>query len=315
MAEATEENFWIRSKGADMPVMVRGNRASGIYIIVNPGWPGIGLIYSVNEAFQELEKEYTLVYWNYRGAGTSTGNPGRENYRMDQFTEDTDLLVDTVRKLYGDPHIFMMGHSFGGEVSGNYLLSPERQAKIKAFIGVEPVLDSRPLDRKLLDDIIAYAETRLDDSYWKDAYDFCIGKKEITPKDSIIFDYAEKARIINFVGSTTSWYPELLRKSFTERYGNTSMIVTQFGMYNSFFTSDSYIDNLDSITLPTYLICGDYSKGGFGQEHMELLAGRLGTPAAEKELLYMENSGHLPFLSEPQLFATAVSSYIKGIMR
>jgi len=314
-APAAEEHFWLRSKGADMPVLVRGNRDSGIFIIVNPGWPGTGLIYSVDESFQSLERDFTMVYWNFRGAGASKGNPGLENYRMDQFTEDTDLLVDTVCRLYGNPDIFMMGHSFGGEVSGNYLLSPERQAKIKAFIGVEPVLDNRLLDRKLLSDITAYAEVRQEDPYWREVYQWCRTKEVIKPSDyGTLFNYAEEAGIINETGDYTTWYPKLLKESFAQEYGNTSLLMTQFGVYNRFFTPDNYIESLDRIKLPVLLICGAYNKGGFGIDIMQEIASRLGTSPGEKRVLEMESSGHLPFLTEPERFSREIRSYIRSVL-
>jgi len=299
-----------------MPVMVRGNKASGVFIIVNPGWPGVGLIYSVNEAFQELEKNYALVYWNYRGAGASKGNPGLENYSMTQFTDDTDLLVDTLNKLYGNPDLFMMGHSFGGEISGNYLLRPDRHAKIRSYIGVDPAMDVRLLYRKMLDAVIAYAETRRSEPYWDEAYLWCRGVEDLTNFNrDILQEYSVKSGIIKYVGDHTSWYPQIFAKSFSEAYGNTSLLMTQFWAYDSFYDPRAHVEGLEAISLPVLIICGKFENGGYSRDVMDEIALRLSTPEADKKVIQFENSGHLPFLSEPALFYETVHNHIQKVMR
>lgn len=81
--------------------MVRGNLASGVFIIFNHGGPGSSAIFQASEDFfAELERDYALVFWDQRASGLSQGNAQPESLTLDDFLEDTDLLVDVVHERY-----------------------------------------------------------------------------------------------------------------------------------------------------------------------------------------------------------------------
>ena len=79
-----ENYFWIDRNNASMPVWVRGNIDSGVFIIFNHGGPGsCGTLESIIEVapgngqldhpspLKVLEDEYAMVYWDQRHSGMS----------------------------------------------------------------------------------------------------------------------------------------------------------------------------------------------------------------------------------------------------
>jgi hypothetical protein len=62
------------------------------------------------------------------------------SFSVNSFAEviaGLDSLVDDVRAEFGVEQVYLVGHSLGTFVSGQYLADPERQAKIGKYIGVD----------------------------------------------------------------------------------------------------------------------------------------------------------------------------------
>src|SRR6516225_6125462 len=94
--------FFVRSDGADLPVWVRGNTASGVFLMLLPGGPGTSGIwlYPKSEGFQALERDYAVVYHDQRASGSSQGDVPAWSVNLDQFVVDTDRIVEVVRARY-----------------------------------------------------------------------------------------------------------------------------------------------------------------------------------------------------------------------
>lgn len=62
----------------------------------------------------ELEKYFTVCYWEQRGAGmTFSSDTDPATMITEQFVEDTRQMTDSLRKWYGTEKIYLMGHSWG----------------------------------------------------------------------------------------------------------------------------------------------------------------------------------------------------------
>lgn len=110
-----------------MPVSVRGNKSSGIFIVFLHGGPGGTALQKIGlPAFDALEESYATVFWDQRGSGSSQGNSSDKLLTLGQFVEDLDKLIDLISYKYDHPKIFLMGHSWGGCLGTAYLLDPVR---------------------------------------------------------------------------------------------------------------------------------------------------------------------------------------------
>ncbi|MCB0662793.1 MAG: alpha/beta hydrolase, partial [Saprospiraceae bacterium] len=134
------ERFYLKNGDAVLPVVVKGNNASNVMIVVLHGGPGDSAIRSYGDPgfFDNLENNYQLVYWDQRCAGLSQGTCDPATLNFDLYREDLEKLVDLLVLNYGaDKSIFLMGHSWGGTLGLLYLLEENNQDRIKGFICVD----------------------------------------------------------------------------------------------------------------------------------------------------------------------------------
>ena len=123
-----------RLGGLDQWVMIRGESVANPPLIVlhgGPGWSETGFLRYFNAP---LEKDFTVVYWDQRGAGRSF-DPSipRSSMTVDQFICDLDQLVDAVCERLGKTKVLIFGHSWGSVLG---VLYAERfPEKVAAYVG------------------------------------------------------------------------------------------------------------------------------------------------------------------------------------
>jgi len=312
-----EEHFWLRSKGADMPVMVRGNKASGIYIILSPGWPGLGLIYSIEESFLALEKDFALVYWNYRGSGSSRGSLPQGEITMEEIIQDLGILKDVITEKYQSPDIYLLAHSFGGTVAGNYLAASEFNHGIRGLISLDSSLDRLQFMKHVRDLVVGLAEQSSDQKFKEEVLALY---KTDPDNHSAFFPYARERRILDPLLDKTRFFGNILGQSFVQSFGNTEIITTQFGAFDKLYVTDDfpetidediYVKDLEKITIPVILLHGMLKHEGLGQENAAHVLALLGTSATQKKYIMFEKSGHFLYVTEPEKFSKSVKSFIR----
>jgi len=133
-----DDFYYLRYENADMPVVVRGNIESGVFIIYMHGGPG-GSTYPERgyEMLAATEEQFAMVYYDQRGSGNSQGKASEEQLNIDQFIEDLEVLIAQVRDKYSPQHIFLMGHSWGGTLGTAFLLREGNQDKVDGWIEVD----------------------------------------------------------------------------------------------------------------------------------------------------------------------------------
>lgn len=87
-----------------------------------------------------LEANFTLVYWDQRGAGKSFSRKiPKSSMSVAQFIADLDELVDRVRERLGHDKVAVFGHSWGSVLGVLYAARfPE---KVSAYVGCEQIGD------------------------------------------------------------------------------------------------------------------------------------------------------------------------------
>ena len=83
-----------------MPVIIKGNIDSKVFVVFVHGGPGGNAsLSSFLPVSKKLEKNYAFAYWDQRGSGLSQGNPDASTFTVDQFVEDLDLAHVGARVL------------------------------------------------------------------------------------------------------------------------------------------------------------------------------------------------------------------------
>lgn len=80
------------------------------------------------------EKGFSVFLFDLRGHGRSEGVRGDAN-SLEDFLQDLDFFLDGLKP---NGPLFLIGHSFGGQLAINYLSIPERAARFKGALLSSP---------------------------------------------------------------------------------------------------------------------------------------------------------------------------------
>ena len=114
--------YHLDNDGAKMPLWVTGNLESDVILVTVHGGPGdTGMDFHISTGFKSLEKDYGIAYWDQRFSGIAQGDPNVSTLNADQFIEDTEKMVELIKYHYPGKKLFLLGHSWGGQLTAGYL--------------------------------------------------------------------------------------------------------------------------------------------------------------------------------------------------
>jgi pimeloyl-ACP methyl ester carboxylesterase len=123
-----------RLGGVDQWVMIRGESLTNPPLIHLHGGPGFSETRLFRHFNASLERSFTVVYWDQRGAGKSFArNIERSSMTVEQFIADLDELVDAVRIRVGMDKVAIFGHSWGSVLG--VLYAARFPQKVAAYVG------------------------------------------------------------------------------------------------------------------------------------------------------------------------------------
>jgi dienelactone hydrolase len=123
-----------RLGGVDQWVMIRGESLTNPPLIHLHGGPGFSETRPFRHFNASLERSFTVVYWDQRGAGKSFArNIERSSMTVEQFIADLDELVDAVRIRVGMDKVAIFGHSWGSVLG--VLYAARFPQKVAAYVG------------------------------------------------------------------------------------------------------------------------------------------------------------------------------------
>ena len=312
--------FFLINKEAKMPVVVRGNKGSGIFIVFVHGGPGGTALQKVGlPAFNDLENSYATVFWDQRASGSSQGNSRDEQLTLPQFVEDLDKLVDLISYKYGHPEIFLMGHSWGGCLGTAYLADAGRQTKIKGWIEVDGAHNNPKGDSLSLDWVKGYAQQQLNANVETDFWNYVLGWYTKNPNftSDQLEHYAFVEKSYGYIHDPTVTRTPATFPGYTMDYmfnspADVTMALTNYNhVINTFVISDIDLTiQMKNITLPSLIIWGQFD-GIIPVSMAKHGLNSLGTPGPQKSLTLLPNSGHVGFYEEPELFAAAIRQFVE----
>src|ERR1700688_505297 len=125
---------YLRLGGLDQWVMIRGENAANPPLILLHGGPGFTEMRLFRHFNAALDKCFTVVNWDQRGAGKSFDrNIPRSSMTVEQSIADLDELVNTVRKRLGKSKVTIFGHSWGSALG--VLYAARFPDKVAAYVG------------------------------------------------------------------------------------------------------------------------------------------------------------------------------------
>jgi pimeloyl-ACP methyl ester carboxylesterase len=245
------------------------------------GGPGGSVMGSYHKWSNKLKDHFVVVQWDQRETGkTLELNASPTPLTVAQFQQDAHELVDTLRSMFNQKKIYIVGHSWG-TVLGFYLAKnfPE---KLHAYVAVGPMINQLESERIVLKLMIEKAKT---------------GKKHELLKDletiRIPFEngeqlYFHRKYLFEYMGSKRP-----LEKSYVLSWSKTWLTV-----YND-ASKENLFETLPRLNCPVYFFAGrkDYqTNSSITQAYYTKVS------ASEKKLVWFEKSAHGIPTSEPDKF-------------
>lgn len=305
--------FYLENAGAVMPVWVRGNTASNIFVIFLHGGPGYtSMDVATSSAFKNLHKEYAFVYYDQRGSGAAQGNVKSESITVEQFTEDLVKLVHLIRYKYDNPTLFLMGHSWGGSLGTAFLLEPENQQYISGWIEingghnlVDGLLHSEEWVIKKANEKI---DSNIDSTYWRNEINWYAKTVSLFKYPNPLKRHMENIQKLNGYYLNSSNEPEI--KNFTSPISPIGFLInSNIVLRNLDLETFNLSPAMHKIKTPSLVLWGKHD--GILPVIMAYDAfDNLGTDNTDKYLHIFEYSAHNPMFEEPEIFVENVKEFI-----
>ena len=269
-----------------------------VLVVQPPGW-GIGVeVYE--QTFKPLESEFTIVYYDTRGTGKSGAPANADNINVGTIVEDLEAL----RVHLGLDSFALIGHSHGGLIALNYAL------KYQQYLSHLLLLDAQLVGQLEHGQNTQQEEQRVFSELVKDAT-FAEALKFFQSSGSFGALFQMKsdaefsaflARIMPLYLKNSQYAPNLQEYVKTHKLPLAALIATA--------SSDEHFPvtvTLNTIKIPTLILNGMYdifcsaSRARAMHEHIK-----------GSKLVVFENSGHFPWVEEPEYFFSTVTNFLKS---
>lgn len=304
--------------GARQVVNVRGaDRANPILVFIHggPGAPEMPVAW----AFQRPWEDYfTVVQWDQRGAGKSypLDDPKKIAPTMNvaRYRDDTIELIELLRHKYGKQKVFLLGHSWGSIVGLS--VASKRPDLLYAYIGVGQVIDFRENER--LGFAYTLACARADHN--------TRAVRELESIEPYPGSGAFSVAKVNIERTWSVYYGELAAgRNNADFYFHAPRLAPQYTAADrkalddgSAFTIETMFPTLSDITfekvheldVPIIMLLGRHdhtTPTSIAVAWMQALA------APKKQIVWFENSAHLPFIEEPGRFFAALLQDVRPL--
>ncbi len=272
---------------------IRGHDRNNPILLFLHGGPGMPAMFLAHAFQRELERDFTVVHWDRRGAGKSfeAAEP-LERLTVSQTLDDTFELTEILRKRFGQNRIFLVGHSWGSYLG--LLAIREHPEYYAAYIGMGQVAGSK-------------ADVRLQRLEYLTRDASLTGDTDILKRlasggepteDDLFRHRAELYR-------AQSFWPILRTGLFAPEYTlwdalNVKKGADLVGREMKYDVLPKPLDGeIPAFQVPVFFFLGrhDYNTpSSIAANYLE----RLSTPL--KDLVWFEQSAHFPFFEEPVRF-------------
>jgi pimeloyl-ACP methyl ester carboxylesterase len=320
ISENASEVFYVENAGASMRVLVKGNTASNIYILVIHGGPGASsYFYDTNYISQNIGDKFAMVYWDQRNAGASQGTDNGTYLHLDQMVEDLKKVIEVIKYRYGAGiSLYLLGHSFGGLIAADFITRPGNQDMIKGLINVDgshnyPLNDTLTRQALLSE---AHYQTSLGKNAdkWQPIIDYCNShpgnfsleeSQQLETYATEAENYIDSIKHINIVS-------QVLEYSLADKYPLTAILSNLLYSEDSGFNKElavtQFSSSLNVVTIPVLVLWGKYDFTcplALGEDFYNRINSTV------KSMVISPYSGHNMILQDEKFFCDEVDAFIQ----
>ncbi|MEM6926676.1 MAG: alpha/beta hydrolase [Myxococcota bacterium] len=306
--------------GVVLPVMVRGELdARGTLVVYEAGGPfGGGVeerLVDYQRFSETLEPHVAIAYYDRRGYGNANGRYRPEDITVDGLMSDLDDVLAVVRERYDPDSLVLMGHSFGGFATANYLVT-HPEAEIDAWVSSAGAVLTGG-DAAYVPYRFAFAcrvaADRLDteDPLWAEIDAWCATDPQVDPED---WEQAERRTLSGYLdaiyeraGDPPLRFGRLVGAVFGSSYNVTDVLLTANRISGPISDETRELDllsELDAVDVPTLLVTGELDDIVPTEVAVDVAA-----VLPDANLVEVEAGAHYPTWPDPQPFADAVLNF------
>lgn len=299
--------FKMPVSGVDQWLLIRGANPNNPVLLFLHGGPGAAEMPLLRYYNYPLEKYFTIVMWDQRGAGKSNRRKiPDESINMPQLLDDTHEIVQYLKQRFHQPKIFLAGHLLGTVLGMQAIMShPE---DFYAYVGIGQVVDMRrniessyqlctdlaeKVGRKR--DVRIFSGMQINGKY-AGGSDL---EKAIYMRDWIARNgriYYKRSNINNLVGLVlqSTEYNLLDKIKYMNGVNQSRKLLWTPELFEVNFFRDAPV-----LKVPVYFVSGKYdyiTSDELTREYFSFLQ------APEKQLIEFEYSAHCAIFEEPVKF-------------
>ena len=280
-----DTSFFVNSDGARLFVRSVG---SGTPMVIIHGGPGMSQDYLAPQLIDLLAKEYTLIFYDQRASGRSSGVEDTTRLTMSQFVMD----LENLRKSLKLDRMNLLGHSFGGLLSMYYAVNhPEAVGKIL-------LLDTSPASWELN---FPYFLRTISQRQTEANLREMASLKEAAATDPATMDRYLKVFFRTFFYNPH--FSDSLQLGINDQWLVNNK-VTGERIWKDLGHYDIH-DRLAGITAPVLIVHGDASV--ISVDGAKAIADRI----PQSKFMLLEKVGHFPYIEAPLEFAVALKDFIR----
>lgn len=304
------DDLYLRHKGADMPIWVRGNAESQKIVLYLHGGPGdCAMCYRYY--LRDLEKDFLVAYWDQRIAGASGGTAQPETLTYEQFGEDMEWVVQLLKRQYPGVNIYLLAHSFGVELAWQYLSKPANQAQVA---GVALVNGTFSTYRWLYHQREWIRKEAIQQGHqaalqWVDAH-------PVTPESVKTLDWQRQYRWMLELGGNPVSITSDRKYVANYLFASPNTALAQFGhasAYPAYYQTEirgfDQTAALASVQLPVLMLWG--RKDGVVPAAVAEETSKLLVNCPDKQIVWFDQAWHEPFISEQDRFLAELSLFLE----
>ncbi len=248
-----------------------------VCLVPTPGWgPSIGYLKST---LQPLEKYFTIVYYDTRLSGESTGPVDTTKYTSKDFMDD----MDSLRVFLKQEKVWVMGHSAAGFQVMNYGI--HHSDHLKGMIVLDGLAGNDSLRGAELTRIVM---NRKGQSYYQKGADIFFGADTTNYSITQLMEY-----ILPFYFHEQAKMNEFLKLDVLQISENAYKYTGAAGFYREYLFPE-----LGKITVPTLVVVGD---DDFVCDKISQ-ADRIAKNIPSSYEIVITNAGHFCWYEQPEQF-------------
>ena len=300
-----------RLGGLDQWVMLRGENIANPPLILLHGGPGFTEMRLFRHFNAPLEKRFTVVNWDQRGAGKSFDRKiPKSSMTVEQFIADLDELVDTVRKRLGQRKVTIFGHSWGSALG--VLYAARFPDKVAAYVGSGQIRDWPAAELSSYAFVLAELDRRNNRKAVKELR--AIGAPPHTA-EKLWVQRTWLDRVAGHPGGMSMWeFGRIVLGGPESSIFDLPNIQRGFRFsLDAMWTEVSGLNlnqAVPSLQMPVFFFLGrrDHQvPADTSAAYFNLLT------APSKRLIWFEESGHEPFVDEPAKFNAAMVELVRPV--